>query len=359
MKILAMYLPQFHTFKENDEWWGKGFTEWVNTKKGKPLYKEHYQPKEPLNDNYYNLLDDSVKIWQSNIAKQYGVDGFVFYHYWFNGKKLLEKPVEQMLQNKNIKINYCLSWANEPWTRSWDGKSKQILMPQYYGDKSDWKNHFDYLCNFFKDERYIKIDNKPVLFIYRVNSIDNHEELFEYWINEAKKVGFSGLYLVETLTAFQKEQVSRLSSAVYLFEPMYTTSHEYTKFSRAINCFKKTIPSFTRGTRYIKTNDYDMICKKIINRRYNFNKTVIPGFFPAWDNTARRGNKASIIEGSTPEKFGKYLKVIVRKAEKINSEFVVINAWNEWAEGAYLEPDQKYGYSYLEEIKKIKDDNNE
>lgn len=359
MKILAMYLPQFHRFKENDEWWGEGFTEWVNTKKSKPLYKNHYQPKEPLNDNYYNLLEDEPKIWQAKLAKENGIDGFVYYHYWFNGKKLLEQPIEQMLKNKDVKIDFCLSWANEPWTRSWDGKSKEILMPQYYGDREDWKNHFEYLKQFFIDERYIKIDNKPVLFIYRVNSIDNHEELFDYWNEEAKKIGFDGLYLVETLTAFQKEEVSNKTSAVYLFEPMYTTSHEYTKVSRGINCVKKIIPSFSRGKRYIKTNDYDMICKKIVKRNYTSNKEIFTGFFPAWDNAARRGNKASIIEGSTPEKFGKYLKGVVDKAVKKDQKFVIINAWNEWAEGAYLEPDKKYGQAYLNEVKKIKDASDE
>ena len=351
MKILALYLPQYHCFKENDEWWGKGFTEWVNTKKAKPLYKKHYQPKEPLNDNYYNLLDDDIKIKQAEMAKKYGIDGFVYYHYWFNGKRLMEKPIEQMLKNKNINIDFCLSWANEPWTRSWDGKSKQIIMPQYYGDKKDWKNHFDYLLEFFKDDRYIKIDNKPVLFIYRVNSIDNYEELFEYWNSLAVENGFLGIYIVETLSKFQRKEVSDISNAVFLFEPMYTQANEYNKVSRAINCMKKVIPSLKKGLRYLKTNDFDMICKKIIKRKYKTNKDVMIGFFPSWDNTARRGKKASIIEGSTPHKFGYYLKKIIDN----NNDFVIINAWNEWAEGAYLEPDKKNKYLYLEEIKKIKD----
>lgn len=357
MKILAMYLPQFHCFKENDEWWGKGFTEWTNTKKAKPLYKQHYQPKEPLNDNYYNLLEDKIKIEQAKLAKENGIDGFIYYHYWFNGKLLMEKPLEQMLVNKDIDMDYCLSWANEPWTRSWDGKSKEVIMPQYYGDKKDWQVHFDYLCKFFKDKRYIKIDNKPVFFIYRVNSIDNYDELFDYWDNKAKENGFDGIYIVETLTAFQKERVSSKSKAVYLFEPMYTTSHEYTKISRAINCTKKIIPSISRGQRYIFTNDYDMISKKIVKRKYPSDIEVYPGFFPGWDNTARRGQKASIIEGNTPQKFGKYLNQLIDNSKKQGCNLVIINAWNEWAEGAYLEPDKKNGYSYLEEIKKIKGKN--
>ncbi len=353
MKIFAMYLPQYHTFKENDKWWGKGFTEWVNTKKARPLYRKHYQPKIPLNEYYYDLSDTKPMIKQSNLAKKYGIDGFVYYHYWFNGKKLMEKPIENMLKDKNVKIDFCLSWANEPWTRSWDGKNNDVIMPQEYGNKVDWKNHIEYLIAFFKDSRYIKINNKPVLFIYRISSIDNHEEIFKFWDEEVKKVGFNGIYIVETLTSFQTTPVSNFSSAVYLFEPMYTESNEYNKFSRYINSFMKIIPGIFRGIRYIKTNNYNLICKKIVNRNYKSKKNIILGFFPGWDNTARKKNRASIVEGSTPEKFGKYLRKLSNKCN--NNDWIVINAWNEWAEGAYLEPDEKYGYRYLEQIKEIKD----
>ena len=354
MKIFALYLPQYHTFKENDEWWGKGFTEWTNTKKSKPLYKNHYQPKEPLNDYYYDLSTDEPKILQAKIAKEYGIDAFVYYHYWFNGKLLMQKPLEQMLKNDKVDINFCLSWANEPWTRSWDGKSKEIIMPQNYGNKADWKNHFDYLNEFFKDKRYIKIENKPVLFIYRVNSIDNYDEMFEFWNSEAIRNGYDGIYIVETLSKFQMEECSELSSAVFLFEPMYTTSHEYTKISRAVNCVKKLVPSLKKGKKYLLTNDYDMISKKIVKRKKITKKNLILGYFPSWDNTARRGKNASIIEGSTPKKFGKYLKQIIEN-NKEKSDIIVINAWNEWAEGAYLEPDKKNEYDYLKEVKKIKE----
>jgi lipopolysaccharide biosynthesis protein len=353
MKILAMYLPQYHTFKENDEWWGKGFTEWTNTKKAKPLYKNHYQPKTPLGENYYDLSNNYVLEQQSKLAQDYGIYGFVYYHYWFNGKKLMEKPLENMLSDDKVTIHYCLSWANEPWTRSWDGKSKEIIMPQEYGNKEDWETHFNYLLNFFKDNRYIKMDNKPVLFIYRIDNINYHEEMFKYWNDMAIKNGFSGIFIVETLTNFQTKPVSNISEAIYLFEPMYTTANEYTKTSRIINCIKKVPESFKRGFRYIKTNDYDMICKKIINRNLKSNKKIFMGFFPGWDNTARKGNKGSIIEGSTPEKFKKYLFKLIKKANVEKNDFVIINAWNEWAEGAYLEPDTKNEYKYLDAIKDI------
>src|ERR1700733_12829635 len=138
IKIVALYLPQFHEIPENNEWWGNGFTEWVNTKNSKPLFKGHYQPREPLNDNYYNLLDANTIAWQASLAKSYGLYGFCFYHYWFDGKKLLEKPAEILLNNTGIDLNYCFSWANESWVRSWDGRGKDVLMQQNYGGSSDW-----------------------------------------------------------------------------------------------------------------------------------------------------------------------------------------------------------------------------
>ena len=151
-KVIAFYLPQFHAIPENDEWWGKGFTEWVNTKKAKPLFEGHQQPKTPLNDNYYCLLDAETQEWQAELAEKYGVYGFCYYHYWFNGKMLLEKPMENMLNNKNIKLPFCISWANEPWARTWDGKNKEVLMSQVYGEEKEWKEHFEFHAKCFLDD---------------------------------------------------------------------------------------------------------------------------------------------------------------------------------------------------------------
>lgn len=194
MKIIAFYLPQFHNIPENDEWWGDGFTEWVNVKKAKPLYEGHVQPKEPLDDNYYNLTDDDVKVWQSKLAKKYGVYGFCYYHYWFNGKLLLEKPMEQMLANPEIDTPFCICWANEAWTKAWVNSTK-MLIPQKYGEKKEWKEHFDYMLKFFKDDRYIKCDGKPLLVIYKPELIECGNEMIDYFQELAKEAGFPGLTL--------------------------------------------------------------------------------------------------------------------------------------------------------------------
>ncbi|WP_338658622.1 glycoside hydrolase family 99-like domain-containing protein [Paraclostridium sordellii] len=355
-KIIAFYLPQFHSIPENDKWWGRGFTEWTNTSKSKPLYKGHYQPREPLNDNYYNLLDSNTQEWQAKVAKQNGIYGFCYYHYWFNGKMLIEKPMENMLKNKNIKIPFCISWANEPWTRNWDGRNREVLMHQFYGDRLEWEEHFQYLINFFEDDRYILKDNKPVFLLYRTNSIDNCEKMVEYWNQRCKDYGFDGIYIVETLTGHQKSSHIKNSSAVAEMEPMHTIRHG--------------LPILTQGKRYIikKLNKYmnihdrisyiktwDCILKK--HRSYNDKKVFLGGFVD-WDNSARWGKRAMIMEGANPKLFSEYFKKQFEIAKQIKSDFIFFNAWNEWAEGTYLEPDKKYEYNYLKEIKKITNNTN-
>ena len=193
MKIIAFYLPQFHEIPENNKWWGKGFTEWVNVKKARPLFENHNQPRVPLNKNYYNLLDEKTQKEQVKLANDYGLYGFCFYHYWFDGKLLLEKPVEKFLKNKSLDTHFCICWANEHWTNAWANKEAKVLIEQKYGNKKEWKDHFDYLLNFFKDDRYIKENNKPLLVIYRPELIDCLKEMLEFWDEEAKKHGFAGL----------------------------------------------------------------------------------------------------------------------------------------------------------------------
>ena len=195
MKVIAFYLPQYHNIPENDEWWGDGFTEWTNVRKAQPYFEGHNQPEIPLNENYYNLLDDKVKLWQAKLAKEYGVYGFCYYHYWFNGKMLLEQPMEQMLRNKEIEQHFCICWANEPWTKAWVNETK-VLIPQKYGHEKEWKEHFDYLLPFFKDERYIKCSGRPLMVIYRPQVIDNIREMILYWNKLAKEAGFNKVVFI-------------------------------------------------------------------------------------------------------------------------------------------------------------------
>jgi len=330
VKILAYFLPQFHRIPENDKWWGEGFTEWTNTRRSKPLFPGHYQPREPMNDFYYDLTDPKVRKWQAELAKKYGLYGFCYYHYWFSGKKLLEKPLEDLLKLKDIEIPFCFSWANHTWNRSWTHEEKEVLQLQTYGGEDEWEQHFKYLLNFFKDERYIKVDNKPMMVIYRPLDIPNCKERLSYYNKQARKNGFSGMYFVETLHIGDSSSGCGIEGfdAMIEFEPLYSMKMPVTQ------------------VQY-----YDELWKTILERKRKANKKVFLGAFPGWDNAARKKDKGYYVVGSTPEKFGRYMKKQIEVAEKIGSDFIFINAWNEWAEGAYLEPDKKFGYGYLDNLK--------
>lgn len=350
-KIIAFYLPQYHRFPENDEWWGEGFTEWINTKKARPLFRNHYQPREPLNNNYYCLLDTKSQIWQAELAKKYGVYGFCYYHYWFNGKLLMERPLEQMLKHSEIDIPFCISWANESWTRAWDGGEKKYLIKQTYNGEHDWERHIQYLFQFFYDDRYIKVDGAPLLLLYSSSKIDRCEEMVKYWKTRCKEEGFSGLFVVETINALNKECVLDSSDAEAIFEPMYTIEKDLKKtdiFSRI-----KRYSMSHYGIGKIAKYDVDEAYEKIATRTYKTNKIVFAGTFPDWDNTARKGRRATIMEGSSPQKFGRSLEKLSQR--KDCGEYIFVNAWNEWAEGAYLEPDTKYKYEYLEQCLLVKE----
>lgn len=348
MKVIAFYLPQYHCIPENDTWWGDGFTEWTNTAKAKPLFRQHNQPRTPLNENYYNLLDDDVKKWQISLAKKYGIYGFCYYHYWFNGKLLLEKPMEQLLENKNLDFPFCISWANEPWTRSWDGLTSEVIMPQEYSD-DDTCEHYNYLLKFFKDTRYIKIENKPLVLIYKLASMPNKgKDFIKKWNELARDSGFDGIYFVETLNGVQKYPVDDSTDAALYFEPSYTVHHDLTKIDRVLNRTKNIPNSLIKGAIYFKTLSYDLVWKKILNRKSIPNKKTFKGCFIDWDNTARKGKKAMIFNKVSSKKFGIYFSKLINH---YHEEFIFINAWNEWAEGTYLEPDTKNKYAYLEEIR--------
>ena len=231
MKIIAFYLPQFHNIPENDEWWGDGFTEWVNVKKAKPIFDGHNQPRVPLNHNYYNLLDDDVKIWQADLAKKYGVYGFCYYHYWFDGKLLLEKPMEQMLENKKVDIPFCICWANEPWTRAWVGETK-TLIPQKYGSKKEWKEHFDYLLPFFKDPRYILDEGKPLVVIYRPEIIDVLNDMLDYWNELAKNAGFEGLKFAYQSAGMDELPKNKRNDSRFDYDIEFQPAYAFTKLNK-------------------------------------------------------------------------------------------------------------------------------
>ena len=354
---MCMYLPQYHTFPENDEWWGEGYTEWTAVRRGRPLFRGHVQPRVPLDGRYYDLVNDGVETlkWQAKTAREYGIYGFSIYQYWFNGKQLMEKPMEILLAHPEIDINYCVCWANESFTRTWYGLSEQILMKQDYGNEEDWKKHFNYLLQFFEDSRYIKVDNRPMLQIYRsfdIECFDKMRACFDAW---AKEAGFDGVYIVSGKTAGLMDERSHLIDGYYYFEPGYTLKHDFSrademKYNVSV-LIKSMLNKLRRNKKLERSINADSIIKGIVSRDYGENE--FPGLIPDWDNTPRRDYKGLVYKGTSPEKFEKALSILKDKLLGHKNDFVFINAWNEWGEGAMLEPDEYRKYAYLEAIRRV------
>ena len=370
-KIIPFYLPQFHTIPENDEWWGKGFTEWTNVKKSVPLFEGHDQPRIPLNQNYYNLLDDNVKIWQAELAKEYGFFGFCYYHYWFkNGKQLLEKPAEQMLANKEIDLPFCFCWANENWSKNWDGGNREVILEQDYGTEEDWEKHFQYLLPFFKDERYITVDGKPLFVIYKPEQMIDVYQMVQYFRKRACEEGFPGMCFAYQFPTYYADMYYRDDIFDYRigFEPVYSRNAAALKQpgtakkvrimrkvfgENAISAYRKFRQKKMKNTwpksQSLAMFFYDETWETILNNHWN--EEFLPGAFVDWDNTPR--NKHGVMyAGFSIDKFEYYMKKLVDRANAENKSMIFLNAWNEWGEGAFLEPDEKYGFQKLEAIKR-------
>lgn len=348
MKLISFYLPQFHEIVENNNAWGKGFTEWTNVRKSKPLFWGHSQPRIPLHENYYNLLDDGVMEWQTNLAKKAGIYGFCFYHYWFEGRLVLEKPVERLRRNRNIDFHYCFAWANESWTKTWHGAGgeKEILIAQTYGAEEEWENHYCYFRDYFLDKRYIKKENKPVLLLYRVRNIPRFNDMIKYWNERSKADGFEGIFIISMNNCREHVEQSIWINGIVDFEPNRTKSEKMEKNIIDIQPIKRRTILWNKLAMRIIS--YNKLNKQMVKNKHvqNHFRTA----FVDYDDSPRRGERATIIAGASPSKFGRYLKKMVEKSISEGNEFLFINAWNEWGEGNYLEPDVKNGYRYLRQI---------
>ncbi|KKF42062.1 glycosyl transferase [Streptococcus uberis Ab71] len=351
-KILALYLPQFHSIKENDEWWGEGFTEWNVVKSASVINKHTKQPKVPQ-QGYYDLSEkESIKN-QASLANQYGIDGFIIYNYYSNGDKLLEKPSEIILANKDINIEYCFSWANHDWMRTWFSYNREMLRKQEYANTDqEIYDHFNYLVDFFKDNRYIKIDNKPVFIIYNYDDIPNFKRYLEIWNESAILEGFSGVYFIQTLGGKNLEWNKKYFDSCFDFEPTFTTFSEM-KIVHSIHRIKRFIKR--KFNLQLMTNffNYDTVCRLMENRVYS-DKEHCYGMFGEWDNTPRHKDNGTLFINFNIKRFEKCFEIQYKKSVENNHPFLVFDAWNEWGEGAILEPDNFYGTKKLEVIKKIK-----
>ena len=362
-KIIANYLPQYHSIPENDMWWGEGYTDWVAVKNSKPLFKGHQQPNIPLNKNYYDLSKMEAVKWQAEIARKHGIYGFGIYHYWFNSNMhLLDKPVQIIRDNIDIDINYMFIWDNSTWKRTWsnvefsndwaplyeNNTSKEkngILAELIYGDEADWKIHFEYLLEYFNDARYIKVNNRPVFAIYNQNC--NPETLIKmckYWNNLAKEHGFEGIYILGKIN----NKNINITDYIFKYEPEWSGWMWHNQLERVMNRFNLLVCKIAKKPTLYQ---YDKIYKKIIkDAKANNYKNMQYSCFVDYDDTPRRGVNGKIVKGASPVKFKKYILELLKICEKQKKEFLFITAWNEWGEGAYLEPDEINGFGYLEAL---------
>lgn len=341
IKAIAFYLPQFHCFPENDKWWGEGFTEWRNVKRTIPMFEDHNQPRIPGELGYYNLMEqEEIQYKQEQLAKEYGIYGFCYYYYWFNGKRLLERPLDKKLNNIELDLPFCFCWANENWTKRWDGLQNEILMEQVHEQDSDERFIKD-VANMLKDSRYIRINNKPLILIYKINLLADGKKTIQTWREQIENYGIDGIYI-----ALVKQEG--------IIKPQDYGADALVEFPPH-NMDAKNITQCLNTKKDFMGNIYDY--SEMANRKYEeLDYTIFKGAMLQWDNTARRMEKADIFHNFSSYDYKKWLLknreyALLHNDE--NEQLIFINAWNEWAEGTYLEPDEEFGKLHLDITKQI------
>lgn len=346
VRTIAFYLPQFHPIPENNDWWGNGFTEWFNTTKAKPLFNGHHQPNIPTDLGFYDLRLPESRAAQAEMARNHGIEAFCYYHYWFAGKRLIERPFNEVLQSGEPEFPFCLCWANQTWSGIWHGAPDRVLIEQTYPGMDDHKAHFDELLKAFSDNRYVKVDDKPVFLIYRPTELPDIKKVTDFWRELAIREGFPGLHLVgvshyETwspadygLDAVVDQRLPGKNRHIPASFPLLKLQTVLGKKLPTIYDYKTIIPTLVR-TEMPSFESY-------------------PCVIPNWDNTPRSGVNGIVFTGVTIELFQQQLDRALKRVEVLpeNRKFIFLKAWNEWAEGNYVEPDVQYGTQFLEAIRR-------
>ena len=337
MRLIAFYLTQFHPTPENDLWWGKGFTEWTNVTKAKPLFEGHRQPHLPSDFGFYDLRVRETRREQIDMAKQYGVDGFCYHYYWFSGKRILNLPLDDMLSDPESDMPFCLCWANENWTRRWDAAEHEVLIAQQYLPDDDL-NFIKSLRTFFEDQRYIRVDGKPYLIVYRPQHLPDARKTVEIWRDYCRSVGLGEIHVCAALTHGNQDYAQFGFDSGVEFPP-----HNLPPVN--INGQITFSQSF-RGN----VIQYANTAQSYLDRDYGADTRVFRTVFPSWDNTARTKERALVVLNGTPENYEYWLASTLDKMQQVGGqdELIFINAWNEWAEGCHLEPDRWFGHGFLQ-----------
>jgi hypothetical protein len=347
-KVIAFYLPQYHPIAENDQWWGPGFTEWTNVSKASPLFEGHHQPRVPSELGFCDLRVAETRHAQAELARAHGIHAFCYYHYWFGGKQLLERPFAAVLASGEPDFPFCLCWANEPWSRRWDGRADDVLQAQTYSADDDIA-HIQSLFPAFADRRYLTVEGKPLFIVYQARDLPDPAGTVDRWRSEAARAGLPGLYLMTVETGWDAgwDATEAGFDAKVLFQPQFSL-------------LAKT-PRLDVGLDSLQVHDYARSWPTLAAPppvSYPRYETV----FPSWDNSARRGSDAVVVHNSTPEAYGEWLRAAVERSLARSVEgalpepLVFVNAWNEWGEGAHLEPDVKHGRAYLEATRRVLDE---
>jgi hypothetical protein len=351
IRAIAFYLPQFHPIPENDAWWGKGFTEWTNVAKTKPLFKGHYQPQLPADLGFYDLRLPETREAQAALAREYKIHGFCYYHYWFNGKRLLERPVNEVLASGKPDFPFCLCWANEPWSRSWFGDERELLMPQTYSS-ADHKAHAQAIAPMLADPRYIRINARPVFVIYRPSHIPDLDSFVETFSGEVERLGVAAPYLIA---------VNNHKAAIDYKTKGFQTEMQFEPALGALPEFANDGPSWSKLRRNIrhgvwsrKLKLYDYREARSLMASTRSPRSNVPCVFVSWDNCARRGENGIIFTGCSPDAFEAELKSELARCQKMarDTDLFFISGWNEWAEGNCLEPNTRFGRGYLEAVRR-------
>ena len=359
-RLIAFYLPQFHPIPENDEWWEKGFTEWTNVTKAKPLYRGHHQPNLPADLGFYDLRVPETRISQADMAREYGIEGFCYWHYWFgHGRRILERPFHEVLRSKEPDYPFCLGWANHTWSGIWDGCPDRILIEQKYPGKADYEAHFNTILQALTDKRYMKLNGKPIFVVFAPEKLPDSIEFTRQWRELAIQAGFPGLYLIGMTSNLNWNPKKFGFDAFTLRSPNDYTRKIPTRLSRKVRnkilylLSKTSLKDFSKQILAApQVYEYKDVVKYGIPN-VTHGDEFIPCILPNWDNTPRSGVNGVVFENSSPELFGEFLKKAIKTVSHKPSDekIIFIKSWNEWAEGNYLEPDRKFGKAYLETIR--------
>ena len=351
-RVISFYLPQFHPTVENNHWWGEGFTEWTNVKKSRPLFKGHMQPRTPLDIGFYDLRDPETRAAQAQLASASGIEGFCYWHYWFAGRRLLNQPFDEVLSSGEPNFPFCLGWANETWSGVWSGETNRILIEQTYPGEEDHKAHFKYLLTAFRDHRYITVEGKPLIIIYKPLKLPNAKKWLDFWRESALKAGLKGLYILGTnMVDFDNAEKLGLDGA------MISTLGVVSSKNPLENEIKRLAWSVKRrlslgGPRVIQ---YSEAVKHLVMDLSRFSFDAYPTVFPNWDNTPRMGRRGLVLENSTPRLFEAHIRSAIEALSNRDAEhrIVFLKSWNEWGEGNYMEPDTDWGYAYLDALCRV------